>query len=323
MNFRLLALLGISLGMFLPGVSLGNPTQVYKGTAHDAFYGLCTSGMQQIAVGDAGLILESQDAGGNWTETESFTDSALLDVSCGNDISLIVGQKGAIYRRSTENYQAVSSGTDERLLGVSDVSSDGLAFAVGGFGTVLRSTDGGLNWQSLTLDWPKLTNDFFEPHLYDVHVADTGIVTIVGEFEMVIQSADQGDSWEAKHIGEASLFGLSLHGNGVGFAVGQNGKILKTADGGQTWKQVDSPGTGILLNVWNSEAGDVLISGIRNMLHSADSGATWERIDQGDLSTGWYQGLSVIDEGNSMGASALLAGHGGSLIKLKLEKNKN
>ena len=323
MNFRLLAVLGISLGIFLPGVSLGNPTQVYKGTAHDAFYGLCVSGPQQIAVGDAGLILETQDAGGSWTAITPFTESALLDVSCGSDVSLIVGQEGAIFRRTTENYQAVTSNTNERLLSVSDVSSNGLAFAVGGFGTVLRSTDGGLNWQSLTLDWPSLTNDFFEPHLYDVHVADTGIVTIVGEFEMVIQSSDQGDSWKAMHIGEASLFGLSLHTNGTGFAVGQNGKILKTADRGQTWKQVDSPGTGILLNVWTSGTGDVLVSGIRNMLQSTDGGAAWERIDQGDLSTGWYQGLSVIDEGSSTGKSALLAGHGGSLIKLKLDKNKN
>ena len=323
MNFRLLTSLAISLGMFLPGVSLGNPTQVYKGTAHDAFYGLCVSGSQQIAVGDAGLILESHDAGGSWAALKPFTENALLDVSCVGDVSLIVGQEGAIYRRTTETYLPVTSNTNERLLSVSEISSNGLGFAVGGFGTVLRTTDSGLSWEPLTLDWPKLTNDFFEPHLYDVDVSDAGIVTIVGEFEMVIQSANQGDTWETTHIGEASLFGLSLHANGVGFAVGQNGKVLKTANGGQTWKHVDSPGIGILLNVWTSGSGDVLVTGIRNMLQSTDSGAKWRQINKGDLSTGWYQGLSVIDGGSLAGGSVLLAGHGGSLIKLQLDKNKN
>tara|TARA_B110000046_G_C13025827_1_gene414046 strand:+ start:4500 stop:5471 length:972 start_codon:yes stop_codon:yes gene_type:complete len=323
MNFRLLAPLAISLGVFLPGVSLGNPTQLYQGTAHDAFYGLCVSEARQIAVGDAGLILETQDAGGSWTEVPPFTERALLDVSCGADVSLIVGQEGAIYRRTSEDYEAIISNTNERLLSVSDVSSNGLVFAVGGFGTVLRSTDSGLNWTSLTPDWPTLTNDFFEPHLYDVHVSNAGVVTIVGEFEMVIQSTDQGDSWEATHIGEASLFGLSLHASGAGFAVGQNGKILKTADGGQNWKQIDSPGNSILLNVWTSGTGDVLVSGIRNMLQSSDNGAKWAQIEQGDLSTGWYQGLSVINAGSASGKFVLLAGHGGSLIKLKLDKNKN
>ncbi len=74
------------------------------------------------------------------------------------------------------------------------------------------------------MDWPTLTNDFFEPHLYDVHVSDTGTVTVVGEFELIIQSLDQGDTWQTVHLGEASLFGLSLHANGTGFAVGQERK---------------------------------------------------------------------------------------------------
>ena len=169
------------------------------------------------------------------------------------------------------------------------------------------------------MDWPAMTNDFFEPHLYDVHVSDSGIVTVVGEFELIIQSLDQGDSWETVHLGEASLFGLSLHANGTGFAVGQDGKIIKTANGGRAWEQVTTPSSGILLNVWTSGSGDVLISGIRNTLQSSDNGESWSRIEQGALSSGWYQGLSIVS-GDAQSRSALLAGHGGNLIKLKLKK---
>ena len=325
MNFRSLPLLVVALGVSLSGASLSNTVQVHKGTAHDALYGLCESGSQQLAVGDAGLVLESQDAGESWAKIEAFTESALLDVSCRNDVSLVVGQEGAIYRRAfkdlkaVEGFTPIASNTDERLLSVSDVSASGLAFAVGGFGTILRSTDSGLSWESVSMDWPAMTNDFFEPHLYDVHVSDSGIVTVVGEFELIIQSLDQGDSWQTVHLGEASLFGLSLHANGTGFAVGQDGKIIKTANGGRAWEQVTTPSSGILLNVWTSGSGDVLISGIRNTLQSSDNGESWSRIEQGALSYGWYQGLSIVS-GDAQSRSALLAGHGGNLIKLKLKK---
>jgi photosystem II stability/assembly factor-like uncharacterized protein len=170
------------------------------------------------------------------------------------------------------------------------------------------------------MDWPAMTNDFFEPHLYDVHVSESGIVTVVGEFELIIQSLDQGDSWQTVHLGEASLFGLSVHTNGTGFAVGQNGTIVRTSDGGRVWQEVSTSSTGILLNVWASGSGDVLISGIRNTLQSSDNGLNWNRFDQGPLSSGWYQGISIIDDENSQSQSALLAGHGGNLIKLKLKK---
>ena len=331
MNFRSLPLLVVALGVSLSGASLSNTVQVHKGTAHDALYGLCESGSQQLAVGDAGLVLESQDAGESWAKIEAFTEIALLDVSCRNDVSLVVGQEGAIYRRAfkdlkavdglkaVEGFTPIASNTDERLLSVSDVSASGLAFAVGGFGTILRSTDSGLSWESVSMDWPAMTNDFFEPHLYDVHVSDSGIVTVVGEFELIIQSLDQGDSWQTVHLGEASLFGLSLHANGTGFAVGQDGKIIKTANGGRAWEQVTTPSSGILLNVWTSGSGDVLISGIRNTLQSSDNGESWSRIEQGALSYGWYQGLSIVS-GDAQSRSALLAGHGGNLIKLKLKK---
>ena len=326
MNFRSFPLLVLVFGVSLSGALSSDPIRVYKGTAHDAFYGLCESGSQQLAVGNAGLIVESQDAGESWAKMRPFTESALLDVSCRNDVSLIVGQDGAIFRRAfdgsktVEDFTSVASNTDERLLSVSEVSEGGLVVAVGGFGAIVRSKDSGQSWESIPMDWPAMTNDFFEPHLYDVHVSESGIVTVVGEFELIIQSLDQGDSWQTVHLGEASLFGLSVHTNGTGFAVGQNGTIVRTSDGGRVWQEVSTSSTGILLNVWASGSGDVLISGIRNTLQSSDNGLNWNRFDQGPLSSGWYQGISIIDDENSQSQSALLAGHGGNLIKLKLKK---
>ncbi len=295
----------------LPLAAQAEPVAVYGGTAHDALYGLCLDGQQGIAVGNFGLVIESTDGGKNWAPGQSFSESALLDVSCGAGSTLVVAQQGGIFRSQDGVFTAVDSGTESRLLGV-DNNSNGLAVAVGGFGTILRSKDDGVNWELLPVDWEAILNDFVEPHLYAVDVSSTGVITIIGEFELVIRSTDGGESWETAHKAEASLFGLSLNEGGTGFAVGQDGRVIKTVDGGSSWSEVETPAVGILLNVWSAPGGEVLISGIRSLLRSSDGGASWELLEGADLSTGWYQGLV----GN--GTEAFLAGHQGNVLQLQL-----
>jgi len=309
------ALLACSLA--LPVAAASEPVQISRGTAHDTLFGLCLDGQQGIAVGAAGLVLETEDGGNSWTEFPSFSDLALLDVSCGDGPNLIVSQGGAIYRASEGTYQSVDTGTDARLLAV-DSNSQGLAYAVGAFGTILRSEDAGLTWDLAVVDWEAVLNDFVEPHLYDVQVAENGVVTLVGEFELVMRSDDGGVTWQTAHKGEASLFGLNLNDDGSGFAVGQNGRVIRSTDGGISWSEVSTPTEGILLGVWSSENGDVLVSGIRNMMRSDDNGDSWELIEGGDLSTGWYQAVVVTDGGGASATTALLAGHQASIIKLEM-----
>ena len=305
-------------GLGLPPAFAAEPVRVFGGTAHDALYGLCLDGQQGIAVGSSGFVLESSDGGQSWAPGQSFTESALLDVSCGDGSTLIVAQQGGIFRSGNGSFTAVDSGTDARLLGV-DSNSEGLAFAVGAFGTILRSRDDGVSWESVPVDWEAVLNDFVEPHLYAVDVSPAGLVTIVGEFELVIRSTDGGETWETAHKGEASLFGLTLNADGNGFAVGQNGRVIRTADGGISWSEVPTPAEGILLNVWSGPDGEILVSGIRNLLQSTDGGVSWELLEGGDLNTGWYQGLVVTGSASSSGAAALLAGHHGNIMQVQLD----
>jgi photosystem II stability/assembly factor-like uncharacterized protein len=314
---RSLSIVLLACSFALPLAAVGEPVQVYRGTAHDALYGLCLDGQNGVAVGGAGLVLESVDAGQSWAPAEVFSQNALLDVSCGVGPNLIVAQSGGIFRGSDGSYEAVESGTDARLLAV-DSNSDGLVFAVGGFGAILRSVDAGLTWAPVSIDWEAILHDFVEPHLYDVIVAEDGVVTIVGEFELVVRSPDGGETWETVRSGEASLFALNLNDDGGGYAVGQEGRVIRTADGGLTWSEVETPSGAIMLNVWSSEGGEVIISGIRTLLRSSDGGASWTLIEGGDLNTGWYQGLVITSEDDSSGPTALLAGHQGSVIEVQL-----
>ncbi len=318
MGLRAAFALLLSCSLSCPVAGAAVAEGLYEGTAHDALYGLCLEGSHGIAVGAYGLVVESLDGGQTWQQRAPFTETALLDVTCGEGPGLIVGQQGHIFRLEDQQYEAVESGTDARLLGV-DSNADGLAVAVGGFGTVLRSADGGRTWEALGFDWEAILNDFLEPHLYAVDVSPEGVITIVGEFELVLRSLDGGNSWDTVHQGEASLFSLDLRADGQGYAVGQKGRIIRTGDGGSSWSTLATPDEANLLDVWSGAGGDVLVSGIRTMLRSRDGGDSWESVAGGDLNTGWYQQLAV-PAGEQMDTGyALLAGHRGRIISLNFE----
>ena len=110
-----------------------------------------------------------------------------------------------------------------------------------------------------------------------------------------------------------------MQDNGKGYAVGQNGTILKTVDSANSWQALDNPANGILLNIWSSAEGRILVSGIRNLLSSENDGGSWTKFQTGDFMSGWYQGLWVGYAANEWGRSDLLAGHRGKLVKLKLD----
>lgn len=294
-------------------------TEIAQGVRHDALFGLCLNGSRGIAVGDAGVVMQTDDSGENWQSLASFTDSALLDVNCRQGAQFIVGQQGLIFRRDGQQFEKLESGSDQRLMSVS-ANNNGLVFAVGGFGTVLRSQDGGDHWETIAFDWEAILNDFVEPHLYSVHLTEDGVVTIAGEFALILRSDDRGANWQVKHRGEASLFGMSVMGSKA-YAVGQDGTMLRSDDGGVSWKPVRLPSGANLLDVWFSEQGQIVASGIRAVLHSSDAGQSWQTVDASDFNAGWYQRIAASGASDQSSSSLLLAGHSGRIVKLLMNSD--
>ena len=284
-------------------------TERYQGIVHDALYDICFDDPAGLAVGVAGTLLLTEDQGISWQPQKALGTEAILGLDCTSPNVLAVGQSGLILRKVGENWSKVESGTEARLLNVS-ANSSGLAVAVGGFGAVLRSRDGGSSWEPLTFDWEALLNDFVEPHIYDVQVSAGGTITIVGEFGLVLHSADGGESWNMTHRGEASLFALALDGN-VGYAVGQNGAVLRTEDGAQTWIELSSGTRENLLDVLADDDGVVHVTGIRTLLQSGDGGNTWVARQPGDVGSRWYQSLGLSKAG------VFMVGHSGRIVQIK------
>lgn len=267
---------------------------VRAGIAHDALYAMDMNGENGVAVGNFGLILETTDSGATWTKTEPVTDQALLGIATAGDRQLLVGQAGTVVTRVGDGgWEILENDSKLRLLNV-DLHESGLAVAVGEFGAILRSTDNGKSWETITVDWSLYNDEGYEPHLYDVAIRDANNVVLTGEFGLVLWSEDGGATFLARHTGEESIFALHLdaEGTGTSFAVGQDGEVLRSQDNGVTWNKLDVGSKANLLGVWSGQ-GEVVVVGIRELLRSSDDGETWKRSDDLKVLRTWYQGVDA------------------------------
>ncbi|WP_169577633.1 WD40/YVTN/BNR-like repeat-containing protein [Sinimarinibacterium sp. CAU 1509] len=295
---------------------------VHTGIEHQAYFGIDFRGERGLAVGTGGALLETDDGGTSWRSlTQDATRLSLFDVTIGPERTLVSGQMGTILVGHLDGtWRAVKAPTDMRLLAI-DQNSGGLAVAVGQFGTILRSRDGGDTWQSVAPPWEGYTEHDFEPQLYDVVVDERGRVTVVGEFGLILRSDNQGDDWRLLwraqppegDVPAPALWALTLGDDGTGYAVGQEGVIVKTDDDGRTWRKLES-GTGASLQGVHVESdGRVLAIGIRELIESRDSGTTWRHIDGEDIATEWYQGLASP----ASGSMTLAVGHSGRVLRIR------
>lgn len=291
----ILAAVVIAAG-FLAGAARADGTArlVRQGTPHEALFGIAFDGSRGLAVGALGAVLETSNAGRSWQKVEGpSTNLALLGVAIRGNKGIAVGQLGSTFVTDGGPWRAAQSEAEERLFSVGLVS-DRVAVAVGAFGTIVRSLDGGETWQRQEIDWVSVLEEDFEPHLYDVTMTDEGAVVIVGEFGLVLRSEDAGASWRKVRKGEESLFGVAFAGH-YGLAVGQDGAVVSTADAGRSWQAVKSGLDANLLDVWlhNDKA---VVVGVRSAAISEDGGRSWQRLAEEGLDEGWHQAVSAADD---------------------------
>jgi len=311
-NFRHVRV-GLLAAIALASASAGSePLVVRQGTPHEAFFGMTFDAGLGIAVGTGGVIT-SKDGGATWQPEAVPGRSALFAVASRDGRALAVGQNGTILSRDASgHWTAADAGSQSRLFAV-DIDSGGSALAVGAFGTILCSGDGGAHWSSCAPDWSKgLTEQGAQPHLYGVSFTRDGAAIVVGEFGLVLRTSDAGRTWSVTHRGESSLFAVDVASDGVGYAVGQDGEIVRTADAGLTWSKLDSGSRANLLAVRRLSSGHIVVCAMREMLESAD-GSTWRRLEWGDFSSGWYSTVAAADNGSAV---PLVAGYSGRIVKL-------
>ncbi|TDU31035.1 photosystem II stability/assembly factor-like uncharacterized protein [Panacagrimonas perspica] len=318
-------LLAVLVANSVPGRASQAPTEVVNGIPHQSLFGIAFDEAKGVAVGAAGQILSTRDAGKSWTTEATPNRLGLLGVAVRGERRIAVGQMGQILLKEGEgSWQIIDGGTQERLMAVS-LNAAGEAVIVGSFGLILTSRDGGRTWVKGNPDWSQYfaadaaeLGDDFKPHFYAVTVSDERVITVVGELGLILRSYDGGCSWTVLHRGDqaggtgrASLFAMDLRGDGKGYVVGQGGLVLTTADGGTSWTKLDIGTEAHLLGVATSPGGDVVVTAMREVLTSRDGGTHWQKQDALDIKTGWYNAAA-----RQQGTGAVFAvGHSGRIIR--------
>lgn len=108
-----------------------------------------------LAVGTGGTILRSEDAGEHWFMTERVSPHDLLAVGIGRRRVVAVGAQGAIWLSQDEglHWRAPTRQAHapffDALRAISFSPAGEFGMIVGEHGRVLRSVDGGAEWESL------------------------------------------------------------------------------------------------------------------------------------------------------------------------------
>src|SRR5215216_4277397 len=232
------------------------------------------------AVGDAGTILKSTDAGMTWAPLTSGTTNALhavffFDTAHG----VTVGEQGLILRTTNggNTWQTITSGVVDTLRSVAFNGINGISG--GDSQTILYSTDQGASWQISQ-------TGFFGGGFPGAQMLSATEGFVAGENSIFAPllgtSTDGGVTWgfqsflfDGNEGGCTDVFFFDqISGVVSGTVFDGRGAIARTTDGGATWSTLffDQPIQGI--DFAHPTSGFAVGDGGR-ISHSTDAGISW------------------------------------------------
>ncbi|MGH0034914.1 MAG: WD40/YVTN/BNR-like repeat-containing protein [Myxococcota bacterium] len=168
--------------------------------------------------------------------------------------------------------------------------------AVGAWGHVILSDDGGASWRQARRVPTRAV-------LTSVHFVDDRLGWAAGHDAVVIHTGDGGETWSLQHRdveSDTPLFSVWMADARRGYAVGAFGLALATRDGGRHWAPVPIlPGEDDLhLNALFEGPGGTLFIAAEagRVLRSTDGGTTWTALDPPYTGSFWG-GLATPDAG--------------------------
>lgn len=140
-----------------------------------------------------------------------------------------------------EEWVIQESPTNMDLYSVDFINANN-GIAVGALGTILKTTNGGQTWQSITTNYENLLGVSFYDETHAVAVGVGG---------QIIVSDDGGTTWTTHQLPEnqQKLCSVDITSDGKGVACGDYGIILHTTDGGINWTIIQQEVPGCLNSV--------------------------------------------------------------------------
>ena len=270
-----------------------------------------------FAVGDAGTILKTTDAGATWVPLTSGTARTLHDVYLFNpDEGVAVGEHGLILRTTDGGaaWQRVASGVQDSLRSVFFSGVNGICG--GDSQTILYSTNSGASWQIGQ-------TGFFGGGFPGAHMLSPSIGFVAGQnsiFQPLVgNTTDGGVSWNFHAFyfdnNEGSCTDIRFLDQNTGVVSGivfdGRGAIARTTDGGMNWSTLffDQAIEGVDFPVTNASQIGFAVGWSGRILHSTNAGVTWIAQTSGTSTN--LNDVSVVTDG----LTGIAVGEGGIILR--------
>ncbi|MCF6264350.1 MAG: YCF48-related protein [Xanthomonadales bacterium] len=275
-------------------------------------------GNSWVAVGERGHILLSAD-GSNWKQASNVPSKATLtSVFSLEDKLWAAGHEATILSSSDGGNTWELQFQDMQADPIMDIVfiSKQQGFALGAYGQLLVTLNGGQDWDFLDLNEVTIEAEFaatddsaddeennyaaaledlgcyetLECHLNAMVVMSNQRLMMIGERGYGFRSRDNGKQWQAIHLPyEGSMFGALLVSDECVLAFGLRGHAFRSCDFGSNWVAVDTGTQSSLLSgalgprtVQLVGASGVLVKGSRTSLkltpETLDSGIDYTAI---------------------------------------------
>lgn len=258
---------------------------------------LLWSAMAQAGAGDAPKPLAPTPA----VASPIASQAMMLGAAWAGRRAVAVGEQGVVLLsddRGRTSRQARQVPVSSTLTAVAFADAQH-GWAVGHWGAILSTSDGGENWSV-----QRMASDEDRP-LFAVHFFDAEHGVAVGLWSLVLTTDDGGKSWTQQKLApppgatraDANLLHVFADASGHLYATGERGLVLRSDDRGRTWVYHS---TGYAGSFWSGIAlpdGSLLVGGQRGTVYrSVDGGQHWARVDLDNKSsiTGFAAGGAKV-----------------------------
>lgn len=209
--------------------------------------------------------------------------AAMLDAEWAKDRIVAVGDHGIVLLSDDQGEsfrQARSVPLSTPLTGVSFADAQH-GWAVGHWGAILASSDGGDSWQI-----QRLSSEEDRP-LFAVHFFNARQGVAVGLWSLVLTTDDGGKTWTEQTLdappgssrADLNLMGLFADAHGAVYATAERGQVLRSDDFGKSWRYLDTGYEGTLWSGAVLADGSLLVGGQRGtLLQGSAQGQDWRRV---------------------------------------------